>query len=73
MAGHIILFEHANFHGAHKHVFDEERNLNADDDDFFNDRVSSFVVIEGTWKLYLNSEFQVPFDREFPPSRYPSV
>lgn len=28
---HVILFEHANFHGAHKHVFDPESNLNAGD------------------------------------------
>jgi len=30
---HVILFEHANFHGAHKHVFGPESNLNAGDGD----------------------------------------
>ena len=45
MTAHIILFEHANFHGAHKHVFLEEANLNADDDKFFNDKTSSFVIV----------------------------
>jgi hypothetical protein len=45
---HIILFEHINFHGSHKHVLGKEPNLNADDDDFFNDRVSSMAILEGT-------------------------
>jgi hypothetical protein len=31
---HVILFEHRNFHGAHKHVFMAEANLNASDDSF---------------------------------------
>jgi hypothetical protein len=30
--GHVILFEHANFHGAHKHIFENYDNLNNDDD-----------------------------------------
>jgi hypothetical protein len=34
---HIILFENINFHGARKHVVHDEPNLNASDDNFFND------------------------------------
>ena len=37
---HVILFENAQFHGQHKHVFRAEPNLNAADDNFFNDKVS---------------------------------
>jgi hypothetical protein len=50
---HVILFEHAQFHGQHKHVFRAEANLNAADDNFFNDKVSSLVVLEGNWAFYL--------------------
>lgn len=55
--GHIILFRHANFHGNHKHVFNRENNLNSDDDNYFNDEVSSIAVIQGTWQIFYNSEY----------------
>ncbi|MDU2895703.1 MAG: beta/gamma crystallin-related protein [Clostridium sp.] len=55
--GHIILFKHANFHGDHKHIFNMENNLNADDDNDFNDEVSSIAVIQGTWEVFYNSEY----------------
>ncbi len=56
---HVILFEHAGFHGAHKHVFRDEPNLNAGDDNFFNDKTSlssslraigSFLSTQDTWE-----------------------
>jgi hypothetical protein len=55
--GHVILFEDAGFHGAHKHVFLAERNLNAADDSFFNDRTSSIVILDGNWSFFKNSDF----------------
>lgn len=55
---HVILFEHANYHGAHKHVFDDESNLDASDDNFFNDKTSSIIVIEGNWTFYRDKDFQ---------------
>ena len=58
---HVMLFEHANFHGAHKHVFTREPNLNAPDDNFFNDKVSSFHILSGLWVFYRDSEFQNPY------------
>ena len=54
---HVILFEHANFRGAHKHVFQAEANLNADGDDFFNDKTSSIVVLDGRWTFFVDSNF----------------
>jgi Beta/Gamma crystallin len=55
---HVILFEHANFHGAHKHVFREEPNLNAPDDNFFNDKVSSIAVLFGLWRFCSRANFE---------------
>src|SRR5262245_7821758 len=60
---HVILFEHAQFHGQHKHVFRAEPNLNAADDNFLNDKVSSLVVLEGNWAFYADSNFH----RQYPP------
>jgi hypothetical protein len=57
---HILLFENANYHGAHKHVFTREPNLNASDDNFFNDRVSSLAIFQGNWRFYANSGFAKP-------------
>jgi len=54
---HVMLFEDAHFHGAHKHVFTREDNLNADDDNFFNDKVSSFVILSGLWVFFKDSQF----------------
>ncbi|WP_425147145.1 beta/gamma crystallin-related protein [Deinococcus sp.] len=68
--GHIILFEHANLHGAHKHLFGSEENLNADDDNFFNDRVSSFVILEGHWQFFTNWRFKEPASNVFGPGVY---
>ena len=48
----VILFEHSNFHGNHKHLFNTEANLNAQDDNWFNDKVSSFVILEGNWPFF---------------------
>ena len=70
---HVILFEHANFHGAHKHVFGPEPNLNAGDDNFFNDRVSSIVVLEGTWAFFRNANFNGRYARTLGPGLYPNV
>ncbi|NHZ82966.1 hypothetical protein F2P44_27360 [Massilia sp. CCM 8695] len=66
----IVLFEHANYHGAHKHLFGSETNLNAPDDNFFNDRISSFVVLSGRWQFYRDSNFHGPASQVFGPGRY---
>ncbi|NHZ97632.1 beta/gamma crystallin-related protein [Massilia sp. CCM 8734] len=66
----IVLFEHANYHGAHKHLFTSETNLNAPDDNFFNDKISSFVILSGRWQFYRDSNFQGPASRVFGPGLY---
>jgi len=82
---HVILFQHANFRGAHKHVFDNsagilhgngedgEWNLNADEDDDFNDDgTQSIVVLEGTWEFFKHSDYNVKLG-ELGPGRYPFI
>jgi hypothetical protein len=67
--GQVILFENVNFHGRHKHVLGPEPNLNASDDSFFNDRVSSVVVLRGTWEFYRDSGFNGPYPPTLGPAR----
>jgi hypothetical protein len=69
----VLLFEHDSFHGAHKHVFSPEPNLNAADDDSFNDAVSSVVVLQGTWNFFSNSDFSLPYGPSLGPGTYSSV
>ena len=83
---HAILFEHAAFRGAHKHVSDNtagilrgngedgEWNLNADNDDDFNDDgTQSLVVLEGTWEFFQHSEYKGKKLGELGPGRYPFI
>lgn len=69
-AGEIILFEHDNFHGRHKHVYRAEPNLNYWEDFFFNDKTSSIVVIEGNWELFVDANFIAPFSVVLGPGLY---
>ena len=67
---HVILFENANYHGNHKHIFHAEDNLNADDDDGFNDAVSSFHILSGLWVFYKDAGYRNPYadGRQFGPA-----
>ncbi len=67
---HMILFEHANFHGGHKHVFGTESNLNAADDKFFNDRVSSMVILDGRWEFFKDSNYIAKLGPTLGPGNY---
>src|SRR5262245_2352636 len=69
----VILYEHANYHGAHKHVFGWEPNLNAADDRFFNDRVSSLAVMSGSWSFFRDSGYRNQYARPLGPGGYPWV
>ena len=51
----VILYEHANFRGRHKHVVNRsEANLHADG---WGDRVSSIEVLDGTWRFHQHVNF----------------
>ncbi len=67
---HVIVFEHRDFRGRHRHIFGEERNLNHPEDRTLNDKMSSFVVVSGTWKFYRHANFVDPYGGEFPPGEY---
>lgn len=71
--GHIILFEHANFRGHHRHIFNEEPDLNHNDDPSLNDKVSSFVVLRGTWRLFRHANYRRAYSQDFPPGVYSYV
>src|SRR5262249_16863824 len=70
---HVILFQHKNFPGAHKHVFGAYPTLDASDDNFFNDKVSSIVVLEGRWEFFADSNFHSKTGATLSPGDYPDV
>ena len=49
----VLLFQYGDFFGPHKHVFAAEPNLNASDDNDFNDRVNSLAIVAGELVLLL--------------------
>jgi hypothetical protein len=59
---HLILFSDSGFGGSHKHVF---RSIAYLDD--FNDVVSSFAVLSGTWQLFRDSQFRGAYGSVFAP------
>jgi len=81
---HVILFEQSVYRGNHKHVFDNtdgilqgngedgEWNLNADNDNDFNDTgTQSIVVLEGTWEFFEDWKYGGKKLAELGPGRYP--
>lgn len=69
-AGHVIVFQHANFRGHHRHIFGMERNLNHPEDTSLNDQISSFVVLSGLWRFYRHSNFGEVTGSIYPPGAY---
>jgi Beta/Gamma crystallin len=48
-----IVFENYNMEGEHKHVFVNDLDLTTNaDGKFWNDQISSIVVISGNWTFY---------------------
>lgn len=56
--GEIILFEHEQFRGAHKHVYQAEPDLGAADDSSFLNLASSFRIFSGAWAFFAQPGFQ---------------
>ena len=52
MASHIILFADVNCTGEHMHVFMNFPYLHN-----FNDKTSSFVILEGNWQFFLDANW----------------
>src|SRR5258708_29130737 len=70
MANEVVLFIDADLHGAHKHIYDQEPNLNAGDDNGFNDQVSSLAVLSGNWQFFADSNFNQPYPPILGPGIY---
>jgi hypothetical protein len=70
---HCILFEFANFRGAHRHVFTAESDLAASDDATFNKKTSSIVVLEGYWVFFADPDFKTYIVNHISPGLYPFV
>ena len=71
--GHVILFEHTQFRGAHKHVFIDVENLNDPVDDSFNDLTSSIVILEGNWEFFKDSGYHHKLGETLGPGAYNAV
>jgi Beta/Gamma crystallin len=73
---HVILFEKIYFHGAHKHVFGQNVNLNDkefDDTDFNDDGTWSFVILEGDWEFFRDWNFENKLGETLGPGFYDHV
>jgi hypothetical protein len=73
MIPHCVLFELANFRGAHRHVFMAEPNLADTNDPTFNDKTSSIVVLEGDWEFFADSNYVTRTGNVLGPGVYPFV
>jgi len=70
---HIIIFEHRDFRGRHRHIFGQEADLNNAEDNTLHDRMSSFVVLSGTWTFFRDKDFVEQVGGAFPQGEYVSV
>jgi hypothetical protein len=70
---HVILFQHANFDGSHKHIFRAEPNLGALIFPGMNDQVSSFVILEGNWQFFIDKNYVGQVGGLLGPGVYPWV
>lgn len=71
--GHLIVFEHRNFRGHHRHIFTQEKNFAHGEDSFLNDKISSFIVLDGKWRFYRHKDFGTQTGAEFSAGHYPWV
>ena len=63
----IVIFNNADFSGTALLVNDQLGSLGRFD---LNDRVSSFIVLSGTWEFYERPDFQIPYQRRLGPGQY---
>jgi Beta/Gamma crystallin len=72
---HIIIWENEKFRGNHRHIFTEEPDLNDPEDRTLENKVSSFVVLEGEWEFFRNPNFSGAYlgSPSFTQGEYPSI
>lgn len=73
MKGHMIIFEHSNFRGHHRHIFGEEADLHHPADPSMSGKITSFVILEGTWQFFRHADFHMPYTVSLGPGAYPWV
>jgi Beta/Gamma crystallin len=73
IVAHAILFEHADFRGAHKHVFMKEDDLGKWWDNTMNDVTSSIVILEGRWEFFKDNACYQKLGPTLGPGSYPNV
>jgi hypothetical protein len=71
--GEAVLFEHAVFRGAHRHIFNAESDLNDSEDDSFNDATSSIAVLQNVWWIFRDSGFFRAYDVNLGQGLFPGV
>jgi hypothetical protein len=74
----IILFVEKDFHGPHKHIFTEVKDLRTAAGETtaattFADKTSSIVVVMGTWEVFEDASFLQKTPQDLKPGRYPDV
>ena len=70
---HIIVFEHANFRGHSRDIFFNEPDLSHPDDNTLDNKISSFVIIKGSWEFFLNTYFNTPCGVTIAPGAYATL
>jgi hypothetical protein len=73
----IILFVEKDFHGPHKHIFNEVKDLRfavgeTTPNTTFADKTSSIVVVMGTWQVSEDAN-HLGHKQVLTPGRYPDV
>jgi hypothetical protein len=79
----IILYVDVNFGGLHTHLFSDTPdftqlsltgvNTGLPDGVSWNDQVSSFVIISGTWQFFKNIDYDFEQGGDLGPGLYPWV
>jgi len=59
--GRLFLFEHNEYEGRFKLVENSNEDLTRQEGAFFNDRVSSVVIVKGNWCFYRDAHFSKPY------------
>jgi hypothetical protein len=73
LADHIIVFTNRDLDPDHRHIFGQEPNLNAADDNGFNDAVTAAAILGGNWQFADDSNYVRPFGPILGPGFYDSV
>jgi beta/gamma crystallin len=79
----VILFEHENFRGAHRHIFQDEEDLaktargsaaSSEPEGGKFDKATSSVIVKGRhWTFFVEEGFKGTKKKTLKPGRYPKA